>query len=491
MSSYFIPQSIASLLKCSCCKKYLSIPPITATSEYSRCGRCNSHTPSGISATAYEILAKTTKFPCIYDNEGCNNYSNFGQQCQNHEQKCPFRTIKCPLEPCNLEIRLPLILKHCQEAHEDLLITSGTFRLPYGDGFVTRNVIVLDGDVFLLLGSSNDGKWGIALKSLETNTKKDIFYQLAIKSETSEMVGLKKQKIALFKTTETTNDLIYFDKEPIKSVLKGDTFELEIRLVCHEMANDAERGEKKVLLDELECIVCNEIMAPPIYSCTIGHSVCCQCRNKIDKCPTCQAQYLGTRNFPLEKLTEFMTYPCKNQINGCNFTGTPRKLCHHEDNDCPVKLICCPLSLEMDCSWKGVFQRMSEHMNNCHLSHFNFRLNTVRLLDFWINYDKHLYVVLYKEEIFKVFIRQEVGFQTSWAVEHAGLKTSENAKFLFVLNFSDQTGMGCVLTISGICCGYEENTFESGVRLNYNLLKNFIRNDGKLVYGFTLKEVAS
>ena len=56
---------------------------------------------------------------------------------------------------------------------------------------------------------------------------------------------------------------------------------------------------------ELECPVCLEEMAPPeqIWMCFNGHSVCGDCRGRLEfeNCPSCQTP-VDRRNIALEKM---------------------------------------------------------------------------------------------------------------------------------------------------------------------------------------------
>jgi formylmethanofuran dehydrogenase subunit E len=39
---------------------------------------------------------------------------------------------------------------------------------------------------------------------------------------------------------------------------------------------------------QLECLLCIEMMMPPIVVCFNGHMICDNCRPKLDKCPLCR-----------------------------------------------------------------------------------------------------------------------------------------------------------------------------------------------------------
>lgn len=336
-SNQNLPPWAKTHLKCSSCKNYLSVSPVRINSVGDLiCGRCFVISASGLTANsatiAYETLAILTKFPCRYDSHGCATYSNFGNDCSRHEQTCQFKTIKCPLgvENCKEDVKPSLILQHCQKTHLTL-ISNGQFRLSSGDGFNSQRLIVLDGEAFLFTSRrfkyfAGQTKWGFVLKYFNQTTK-ERFYQLEMKSKEFKVVLLNQQKLIEYKP-ELTNkvkeeDLIFFDKS-VHSLLDNDNcLYFEIKLIGNDKTSKEKvqnTSNKDWLKDELECLICNEVMAPPIHCCKTGHSVCDKCRSQIDKCPTCEAKYEGARNYTLEKVAEHLDYPCKNQ--GCNFSGT-------------------------------------------------------------------------------------------------------------------------------------------------------------------------
>ncbi|CAH1981886.1 unnamed protein product [Acanthoscelides obtectus] len=62
----------------------------------------------------------------------------------------------------------------------------------------------------------------------------------------------------------------------------------------------------------------------------IGHSICSECKNKIQLCPNCRCPLSNARNFTLEKLTTKVPYPCRNREIGCAFISTSNKIRSHE-----------------------------------------------------------------------------------------------------------------------------------------------------------------
>ena len=61
---------------------------------------------------------------------------------------------------------------------------------------------------------------------------------------------------------------------------------------------------KKLLLNELdiECPCCMEIPKGVVLQCMKGHSICIDCRKKLNKCPSCREPY--TRPMPRNMIAE-------------------------------------------------------------------------------------------------------------------------------------------------------------------------------------------
>jgi len=92
---------------------------------------------------------------------------------------------------------------------------------------------------------------------------------------------------------------------------------------------------ERAFLQEIECPVCLLTpRQPPIHICPLGHSVCCECRPKISKCPICKVKYLtnrDTRNFFAEKILDSLRRKCRYELFGCDYSVCDsRELVDHE-----------------------------------------------------------------------------------------------------------------------------------------------------------------
>ena len=75
-----------------------------------------------------------------------------------------------------------------------------------------------------------------------------------------------------------------------------------------------------LLLRELECVVCSDIMLRPFSACHLGHaSACMSCYEQLDDCPVCRGDLLSppTRLLPLEAVAQNLMVPCPHAAVGC------------------------------------------------------------------------------------------------------------------------------------------------------------------------------
>lgn len=71
-------------------------------------------------------------------------------------------------------------------------------------------------------------------------------------------------------------------------------------------------------------------MAAPIFTCSIGHTICNVCRPRLAKCPMCAESFGASRNYTLEEIAKDVTVPCQYDSKGCIFTGSASKMFYHE-----------------------------------------------------------------------------------------------------------------------------------------------------------------
>lgn len=137
------------------------------------------------------------------------------------------------------------------------------------------------------------------------------------------------------------------------------------------------------ILDKLtsmfECLVCYDIVKPPIHACDVGHLVCSSCFSRVgNRCPTCRGNISGQRSVILERLTELILYPCRYTCNGCTTRMNLPILYGHEFT-CEYKPCKCPM-VDIKCMWKGAKEQLLSHLLENHPDIFMFKRRKLHLI---------------------------------------------------------------------------------------------------------------
>jgi len=132
---------------------------------------------------------------------------------------------------------------------------------------------------------------------------------------------------------------------------------------------DLSRAVDEDLLKDLECPVCMEYMVPPITLCTNGHSICSKCRESVQRCPTCRAEFSVIRNVVLENIVRRRKYPCANRQSGCLELFSIEHIAKHH-GVCEYGKIKCPLHLFNACFWNGLKNDLKGHIRAEHPTFF-------------------------------------------------------------------------------------------------------------------------
>jgi hypothetical protein len=98
--------------------------------------------------------------------------------------------------------------------------------------------------------------------------------------------------------------------------------------------------------------------------CANGHNIC---KQKVPHCPTCEHQFLNTRNVVLEKVAAKLKYPCTYRNYGCreiysfDLIGGHQEKCRYIPQPCPIH----KLNLRT-CAWLGISSKINSHLKQAH-----------------------------------------------------------------------------------------------------------------------------
>lgn len=355
-SSYILSDDIVKTLKCSLCNHFLSFPPIhiiSANGTKYKCGRCLVKTHINTRAVMYENLAKHMKFPCIYKN--CTEILSW-KDVKDHEKNCEHHTITCLTINCDEVILLKDFASHFKEKHSKLYHTGNlsitNMHNSYGLCILEQNgcyVILYDNDTnrfhlnvcaiqpvkkqFDLCLSSTGSKYSIAIngqsiidfderyhcyKCLKGVCKSESHIHSFHSKEIVKSMNTKIERDAIrrtFGSKDVTFTINIVDQRPEKEEENLDDILLGKEMIIDEV-NDEDEMETvletegpDIIKEMLQCPKCKEAMIPPIHECLAGHTICSECKSKLEKCPTCDGEIENTRNYVLE---EVRAIPYKN-----------------------------------------------------------------------------------------------------------------------------------------------------------------------------------
>lgn len=331
MSRIFLSKTEASRLRCSKCKGYLSVGPVTMSNDVLFCGRCP---PQPLRATMYEELAKFMIFPCINEEYGCTSYLRWNA-ANTHEENCKFKPVECPIFGCTSEMAEEYVRRHLNHTHNNLISYLKKFTIPMNENisnadriFFWKNTILIV-KIFL---SEENGALHFRIFSFN-DPSNDLYYSFSVRSNNGEIFFDDSQFYKIFKYSKKEG----YDTS--KFELVGLQEPNNERLNCSSLVfafNIKDNGPKSMaslnecIIAEIECPICLNYIRPPIYMCESSHNFCSSCFYNIADCPLCHSNLGNMRNLALEKISANLTYPCVNKIHDCEFREKLPKLTPHE-----------------------------------------------------------------------------------------------------------------------------------------------------------------
>ncbi|KAF5742772.1 E3 ubiquitin-protein ligase SINA-like 7 [Tripterygium wilfordii] len=130
---------------------------------------------------------------------------------------------------------------------------------------------------------------------------------------------------------------------------------------------ESSKGSMIVSITEpsvLDCDICYEPLAAPIFQCKNGHIACSKCCQRLQNiCPSCRLRISSIRCRAIEKIMESIRVSCQNNAYGCNETSMLYKLKHHHETTCVYAPCSCPFA---NCDYQSSVKQLPLHFDEKH-----------------------------------------------------------------------------------------------------------------------------
>ncbi|CAH0545731.1 unnamed protein product [Brassicogethes aeneus] len=343
------------------------------------------------------ILKKLMLLPCKFQYKGCNKRVP-SNNYHKHVASCKYKIKSCPMvnyEECKWNGSNSEISEHIRKEHKEHIIKSEYNIFIVDTSLVEPSVkLFFDGQKNYLLNTSVvDNKFYYALSPID-HFEENVEYIVKHRSTQTPNNTFVKTDGTITQLNGIYNERC-LDKNPNATgvdigILEKIAGENMVRNEFNLHPGEIDKHTLKLL----ECPVCMNIMRPPIYNCTKGHSICHFCCEKVRYCPTCEGEWTNSRNYLIENLMAKVKYPCK--FDGCKEEDFVDGIKKHEET-CSFFIYQCP----MGCTNSGDYNFILEHLNSEHksmeyekfseISYTRFKKETQK----WTLFDSKLFRISY------------------------------------------------------------------------------------------------
>ncbi|XP_057655745.1 uncharacterized protein LOC130893534 isoform X1 [Diorhabda carinulata] len=334
---------IKEQLNCPGCNQQLSAPIFQCLSGHVVCKECKT---------------KAEDSKCLTCESKIENTRNYIiEEAITNLKLCPIindveeKEIMCPTSKCQEMLKPSAISTHFKESHlENFHFNKVILKNIYG--YYNVDVLVKNEKTYLLFFDFDDFNFGISVCTLEAE---DETYEIKLLSDNKKAyIIASDQKVVKFNHKEhcfkcsigtcgnTDHTFKHKHKEVfrhlttkinrdcVKKAFKSSTFSYQIQ-ISEPKTNKTD----KIIRQLFECFICKDYMVPPIYQCVAGHSLCNDCKSKVEKCPSCESKIEETRNIILENISETVELPCSFESKNCTFRAGVKRVASHEQ-ECPL-----------------------------------------------------------------------------------------------------------------------------------------------------------
>ncbi|KAK4270780.1 hypothetical protein QN277_019550 [Acacia crassicarpa] len=174
--------------------------------------------------------------------------------------------------------------------------------------------------------------------------------------------------------------------------------------------------------DILNCCICCEPLATPVYQCKNGHIACSTCWVRIaHKCYSCRKPISHIRCRAIEKVIESIKFSCRYARHGCIEKISHFNKSIHE-KDCIYTPCWCPID---GCQFTAPSKKLSQHINQKHHgSVVNFHYDSLLHLKLGLNQKIIVLKELTDSNLFVIRNGQEQHMGNLFNVFHIGPESS-------------------------------------------------------------------
>lgn len=351
---------IRQLLQCPNCQEYMQPPIYQCVTGHTICNKCKMTAEKcptcqvEISNTRNYILEDVT-----------NNLKLPSKLAKSNEAEVEDKEITCPLANCFDKFELLTIGAHFKEKHIDHYHWN-SFTLKNIYSYFNIDVLVNRGKTYLVLFDYNVSNFGLSVCCV-TGADESRYEVKLVSHDGKLSIIATDQKIIPFDVEEhcfkcisgTCKDDKHKYRLTRYALFKRFTTKFNrdsvMRTFAHKSLNyilniidshrvfqkELSRKKDKIFRQMYECPICKDYMLPPIHQCVAGHVLCSTCKDKVEKCPSCEGTYSGTRNYALEEAAENVVLPCQFVTEHCPFRAGVKRIASHE-SECPLnsKKVC-------------------------------------------------------------------------------------------------------------------------------------------------------
>lgn len=445
-------------LKCTQCKKYLSIFPIRSRLNGDViCGRCPSESNT-YHNKIFEDLAEIFKFPCINYPNGCLE-NLLPKNMFQHENYCPYRMYECPTKnytQCQWNGLCHEMYEHFEDKHPTFILNIEKFELDFINKYRETYIMPFEGDLYLVdrIMDTDNKLFKCNVTPIHINSLNvfQINYKLIFQNmhKTQEPVIIEKNVSKEIQVNTENLQKTLNDPTTIIVEIKVDTSN---GLKRDEM-NDKEKYQKTLdnaILKELECTICMEYMVPPIMLCQGGHSICSgcfeRCLEQNIKCSYCQQDFTKNQNFALQNLVSTLDYPCK--YEQCTFSSKATDIKAHELH-CIYGTFKCPLNDYVECYFQSHLADMYTHILQRH--HENLlEIESVTIPFDPTKRDEDCFIIKYFAQLFKLhYLYNNDDELFYWTLQVIG-PPNISKKFKYSIDVHDNSGNNLRIYVKGQC----------------------------------------